>query len=293
MQKRLSDLGLQARGGANPVISGLSVDSRDVRAGHLFAAIGGAQVHGASYAGAALDAGAAAILTDAAGAILCAADVTAQGAALIVAQDPREVVSAAAALFFGAQPETMVAVTGTNGKTSVATFTRQLWEALGLRAANIGTTGVEGAFSAPGVHTTPEPVTLHRVLADMAAAGVTHAAMEASSHGLDQRRMDAVHLAAAGFTNFTQDHLDYHGTFEAYFAAKAGLFTRLLPQTGVAVINMDDPKGAEIAALAQARGQEVLGVGADKTARLRLRAQRFDATGQDVRLAGRKSPDPS
>jgi UDP-N-acetylmuramoyl-L-alanyl-D-glutamate--2,6-diaminopimelate ligase len=282
MGKTLSDLGMRARGGANPVITGLSVDSRDVKPGHLFAAMPGTRVHGGDFIQYALRMGAVAVLTDAEGARIAATEIAAHGPAVVVAEDPRGTLGGAAALFFGAQPETMVAVTGTNGKTSVATFTRQIWEALGLASANIGTTGVEGAFSAPGIHTTPEPITLHRVLADMAAAGLTHAAMEASSHGLDQRRMDAVHLAAAGFTNFTQDHLDYHGTFEAYFAAKTGLFSRVLPAGAVAVLNLDDPQVARVAAMAEARGQEVLGVGQSPEARLRLRGQRFDATGQEV-----------
>ena len=122
-------------------------------------------------------------------------------------------------------------------------------------AVNLGTTGVEGAWTAPLAHTTPEPITLHRCLAEAAENGVTHAAMEASSHGLEQRRLDGVHLTAAGFSNFTQDHLDYHETFEAYFAAKAGLFDRVLPQDGTVVINMSDPKGAEVRKIAEARGQ--------------------------------------
>ncbi|MDB2407537.1 UDP-N-acetylmuramoyl-L-alanyl-D-glutamate--2,6-diaminopimelate ligase, partial [Jannaschia sp.] len=152
----------------------------------------------------------------------------------------------------------------------------------GLPAANLGTTGVEGAFHAPAVHTTPEPITLHALLAEMAEYGITHAAMEASSHGLDQRRLEAVRLAAAGFTNLTQDHLDYHGTMDAYFDAKAGLFDRLLPGESVAVVNMDDPYGMELAARCEGRGQEVIGVGAAEEARLRLNGQRFDATGQEV-----------
>ncbi len=155
----------------------------------------------------------------------------------------------------------MVAVTGTNGKTSVATFARQIWMALGHAAINIGTTGIEGAWSAPSAHTTPDPVTLHRMLALAAAEGVTHAAMEASSHGLDQRRLDGVRLKAAGFTNFTQDHLDYHHTFEAYFAAKAALFDRVLPEDGIAVINMNDPRGLDMANIAIARGQGLISVG--------------------------------
>ena len=145
----------------------------------------------------------------------------------MVAEDPREALACAAALWFGAQPETMVAVTGTNGKTSVASFARQIWAGLGLDAVSIGTTGVEGAYAAPLAHTTPEPVTLHRILAEAAAAGVTHAAMEASSHGLEQRRLDGVRLAAAAFSNFSRDHLDYHASFEAYFAAKARALRRV------------------------------------------------------------------
>lgn len=280
--RKLSDLGLTARGGENPVITGLCVDSRAVTAGNLFAALPGAVIHGAEYIRAAVARGATAILTDAEGAAIAKADIA--PAALIVAQDPRQALAYTAALWFGAQPETMVAVTGTNGKTSVATFTRQIWMALDHAAINIGTTGVEGAWHAPSPHTTPEPITLHRMLSQAAAAGITHAAMEASSHGLDQRRLDGVRLAAAGFTNFTQDHLDYHHTFEAYFNAKAGLFTRLLPEDGVAVINIDDPKGQEVANLAEDRGQDVLRVGRGALADLRILGQRFDATGQDLRL---------
>ncbi|MCB2132026.1 MAG: UDP-N-acetylmuramoyl-L-alanyl-D-glutamate--2,6-diaminopimelate ligase, partial [Rhodobacteraceae bacterium] len=144
------------------------------------------------------------------------AELSASDAALVVTEDPRQALAFAAALWFGRQPETVVAVTGTSGKTSVATFTRQIWQALGLHAANLGTMGVLGDFTAPLAHTTPEPITLHRLLAEMAGAGITHAAMEASSHGLDQGRLDGVHLKAGAFTNFSQDHLDYHADFEEY-----------------------------------------------------------------------------
>lgn len=281
----LASLGLTAKAGREARVTGLAVDSRAVRPGVLFAALPGSAAHGAAYVPAALRQGAAAILTDAEGARLAAEALAGSDAALIVAEDPRAALAGAAALWFAAQPETMVAVTGTNGKTSVATFTRQIWMALGHTAINIGTTGVEGAWEAPSPHTTPEPITLHRLLAEAAAAGVTHAAMEASSHGLDQRRLDGVRLKAAGFTNFSQDHLDYHKTFEAYFAAKAALFGRFLPEDGVAVINMDDPKGQELTFLATARGQRLLRVGHGAEADLRILAQRFDATGQDLRLS--------
>jgi len=272
-----------AAGGENPALSGLEVDSRRVTPGALFAAMPGSAVHGASFVPAALEQGAAAILTDAKGAQLAGAAIRAAGAAIVISEQPREALARTAALWFGAQPKTMTAVTGTNGKTSVSTFVRQIWIEMGLAAVNLGTTGVEGAWSAPLAHTTPEPITLHRTLAQAAANGITHAAMEASSHGLDQRRLDGVTLRAAGFTNFTQDHLDYHETFEAYFDAKAGLFARVLPEDGTAVINIDDPKGIEMLAIARARGCEVITVGRDG-GDLHLTGQRFDATGQDLRF---------
>ncbi|WP_343082238.1 UDP-N-acetylmuramoyl-L-alanyl-D-glutamate--2,6-diaminopimelate ligase [Ostreiculturibacter nitratireducens] len=288
--KSLADLGLTALQGREARVTGLSVDSRQVKPGHLFAALPGTKVHGAEFIQYALRMGAGAILTDRTGADIARAELAGSNAALVIAEDPRQALSFAAALWFEAQPETMVAVTGTNGKTSVATFTRQIWTHLGLLAANIGTTGVEGAFTAPSGHTTPEPITLHRLLARMAAAGVTHAAMEASSHGLAQRRLDGVRLAAAAFTNFTQDHLDYHASFDEYFDAKAGLFARVLPEDGVAVINLDDPRGADMAGIARARGQRIIGVGQTDAADLRILGQRFDATGQDLRFSWQGAP---
>ncbi|MDQ2093450.1 UDP-N-acetylmuramoyl-L-alanyl-D-glutamate--2,6-diaminopimelate ligase [Rhodalgimonas zhirmunskyi] len=280
--KSLGELGLTAQGGREVWVTGLAVDSREVKDGYLFAALPGTRVHGGEFIQYALRMGAGAILTDAEGARIAAKELAAHDAALIVAQDPRQALAYTAALWSGAQPSTMVAVTGTNGKTSVATFARMIWTALGREAINLGTTGVEGAWSAPLHHTTPEPITLHRTLAAATRAGVTHAAMEASSHGLAQKRLDGVHLAAAGFTNFTQDHLDYHATFDEYFEAKAGLFDRVLPDEGVAVINIDDPRGPDMAAIAAGRGQEVISVGRTDGADLELSAQRFDATGQEV-----------
>jgi len=215
--RSLADLGLTARAGGAARITGLSVDSRKVAEGHLFAALPGTRVHGAEFIAAALRAGAAAVLTDAHGARAAASALAASDAALVVAEDPRQALACAAALWFGPAPETMVAVTGTNGKTSVASFTRQIWQALGHAAVNLGTTGVEGIVEAPLAHTTPEPITLHRMLARLRAEGVTHAAMEASSHGLAQRRVDGITPAAAAFTNLSRDHLDYHDTLEDYF----------------------------------------------------------------------------
>src|SRR3989338_8921750 len=283
--KSLTELGLTARGGLTVderrstlgrlrsardrrmLVTGLTVDSRAVKEGYLFAALPGAMMHGAEFIGPALRMGAAAILTDAEGAKIAAEFLAGADVALIIAEDQREALAGAAALWFGAQPDCMVAVTGTNGKTSVATFARQIWMQMGHAAINIGTTGVEGAWTAPSAHTTPDPITLHRMLATAAAEGVTHAAMEASSHGLD-----------------------YHKTFDAYFAAKAALFDRVLPEDGVAVINMNDPKGAAMASIAVARGQNLITVGHAADCDLRILAQRFDATGQDVRLAWRGTP---
>ena len=280
----LSQLALTARGGRDPVITGLAVDSREVEEGFLFAALPGTRVHGGDFIQYALRMGASAVLTDTRGAAIAEAELAASEAALVVVEDPRQALACAAALWFGVQPKVMAAVTGTNGKTSVATFLRQIWTALGHAAINLGTTGVEGAWTAPLHHTTPEPITLHRTLAAAADHGVTHAAMEASSHGLEQRRLDGVDLRAAGFTNFTQDHLDYHESFDAYFAAKAGLFRRVLAPDGTAVINLDDPRGPQMRAIAAARGQAVLCVGQGQ-GDLNLLSQRFDATGQDLRFS--------
>ncbi|NIY98094.1 UDP-N-acetylmuramoyl-L-alanyl-D-glutamate--2,6-diaminopimelate ligase [Salipiger sp. HF18] len=284
-EKTLSELGLTARGGREARISGISVDSRAVMPGHLFAAMPGTKVHGARFVDAALSQGAAAVLTDAEGAQIAAEALAGSEVALVIAADPRQALAFACALFFGAQPATMIAVTGTNGKTSVATFVRRLWQEMGFRAVNLGTTGIEGDWQAPLRHTTPDPITLHKALAEAALAGVEHAAMEASSHGLDQRRLDGVQLRAAGFTNFSQDHLDYHADFEEYFAAKAGLFARVLPEEGTAVVNIDDARGIDMLAIAKARGQETLTVGDSQGADLRLLGQRFDATGQELRLS--------
>ncbi|SFJ18728.1 UDP-N-acetylmuramoyl-L-alanyl-D-glutamate--2,6-diaminopimelate ligase [Celeribacter neptunius] len=284
MLKSLSELGLTAQGGRDEQITGLSVDSRLTESGHLFAALPGARLHGAEFVRKALELGAKAVLTDREGVKIAAEALAEYDPALVIAEDPRQALAYTAALFFGAQPDVMVAVTGTNGKTSVATFTRQVWQLLGAKAINIGTTGVEGDWQAPSPHTTPEPITLHRMLSEAAKSGVSHGAMEASSHGLAQRRLDGVRLSAAAFTNFTQDHLDYHATFEAYFAAKAGLFTRVLPEDGVAVINIDDAKGMELEGLCAERGMDVMCVGRSDAADLRIVGQRFDATGQDLRI---------
>lgn len=239
------------------VIAGLASDSRAVGPGFLFAALPGTRKDGASFAGEAARRGAAAVIA-ARGALAPAAI----GAPVIEVDDPRRTLALAAALFYGAQPATMVAVTGTSGKTSVVSFTRQLWERAGIAAASIGTVGVTApGREEHGALTTPDQVGLHRLLAELAASGVTHAAMEASSHGLDQHRLDGVRLAAGAFTNLGRDHMDYHPTVEAYHTAKMRLFSQLLPKGAPAVVFADDPWSTPTADIARAAGLEVLTVG--------------------------------
>src|SRR5690606_27940004 len=185
---------------------------------------------------------------------------------LIEVDEPRQSLAKTAATFFKAQPQTMAAVTGTSGKTSVASFTRQIWAYAGLAAASIGTTGVV----APGREeygslTTPDPIALHKLLAELSSAGVSHAAMEASSHGLDQRRLDGVKLAAGGFTNLGRDHMDYHPTVEEYHAAKMRLFTELLPKGAPAVVFVGDLWSEAAVSGARAAGLDVLTVGGGGT----------------------------
>ena len=284
MSRTLSELGLTPLTPSQTVIQGIALDSRKVADGYLFAALPGSTVHGAAYIDQVIVQGAAAILTDRAGYDLAKEALMSSGVDVILAEDPRAAFSSVAALWYGRMPNTIVAVTGTNGKTSVSNFCRQIWCELDYEAINIGTTGVEGAWSYPLAHTTPDPLTLHHVLASARSEGITHAAMEASSHGLDQKRLDGVRLKAAGFTNFTQDHLDYHETFEAYFEAKAGLFNRVLPDDGWVVVNVDDPKGAELINRAKSRGQNTIKVGQSEGADLRLLRQAFSATGQTIRF---------
>lgn len=281
----LASLGLTALGGADAVIRGLTSDSRTVKEGTLFAALPGSRVHGAEYVQFVVPMGAVAILTDHKGYDIARDVLEGSNVAVVIAEDVRQTLARTAALWFGAQPETAVAVTGTNGKTSVTNFCRQIWELLDIPAVNLGTTGVEGAWTHPLQHTTPDPLTLHDVLAKAKQAGVTHVAMEASSHGLDQRRLDGVLVRVAGFTNFTQDHLDYHKTFEAYWEAKSMLFSQLLGDDGIAVVNVDDPKGVAAAEIAHGRGIETILVGRETNADLQLLAQRFDESGQDMRFS--------
>jgi UDP-N-acetylmuramoyl-L-alanyl-D-glutamate--2,6-diaminopimelate ligase len=254
---------LPARWRALP-ITGLAADSRQVEPGYLFAALPGVSTDGSRFIADAVSRGAAAILAPE-GTVLADCDIP-----LVTGTDPRQLLALIAARFFGLQPETAVAVTGTNGKTSVAAFVRQLWAAQGYQAASLGTVGVVGPREAQTLRrTTPDPIELHAILAGLARDGVTHLAIEASSHGLQQRRIDGVTLKAGAFTNISRDHLDYHASFEEYFAQKLRLFRELLPPGAGAVVDVDSEAGLRVADEAKARGLKLISVGcAGETLRL-------------------------
>ncbi|MBI3452688.1 MAG: UDP-N-acetylmuramoyl-L-alanyl-D-glutamate--2,6-diaminopimelate ligase [Rhodospirillales bacterium] len=241
----------------DPAIAGIAADSRQVAPGYLFAALAGARTDGRRFVADALGRGAAAVLCD----ISAAAEMPAN-VPVVAADNPRRALALLAARFYGAQPRTIAAVTGTSGKTSVVAFTRQIWTMLGHKAASLGTLGLIAPHVVRyGSLTTPDPVALHKDLADLTAAGVGHVAMEASSHGLEQFRLDGVRVAAAVFTNLSRDHLDYHGTMDAYFAAKRRLFAEVMAPGGVAVLNADAPEYETLAQLCRQRGHRLVTFG--------------------------------
>jgi UDP-N-acetylmuramoyl-L-alanyl-D-glutamate--2,6-diaminopimelate ligase len=247
-------------------IAGLAADSRKVKSGFLFIAIAGAKADGAHFAKQAVTAGAVAV----------AAEQRPQGlppaVAFIQVKNARRALAVAAAKFYPRQPQTIAAVTGTSGKTSVAAFTRQIWSTLGFQSASIGTVGIVSPKGERyGSLTTPDPVDLHHTLDQLAGEGVTHLALEASSHGLDQRRLDGVRIVAGGFTNLSRDHLDYHPTIEAYLAAKLRLFEDLIVDGGTAVVGIDDCYAGQVVDAARKRRLKIMTVGEQ---------------GEDIKLAG-------
>lgn len=237
------------------VVDGLAVDSRAVKPGDLFFALAGSKTDGARFIDAAIAAGAAAV----------AGDHPQHGALrvpFIATANPRRALALAAAKFYPRQPHVIAAVTGTSGKTSVAAFTRQIWQRLGHSSASIGTIGlVSDKRTVYGSLTTPDPIALHRQLDEITADGVTHLAFEASSHGLDQYRLDGVRIAAGGFTNLSRDHMDYHPDVAHYLNAKLRLFRDLVADGGAAVISADHDCSAEVIAAARSRQVRVIAVG--------------------------------
>ncbi|MCP5363899.1 MAG: UDP-N-acetylmuramoyl-L-alanyl-D-glutamate--2,6-diaminopimelate ligase [Hyphomicrobiales bacterium] len=249
-------------------ISGITCDSRRVEKGFLFAALPGMRLDGRTFIADAVERGAAAILTSEPVASLHAL-ADAQGVAVITDPQPRRRLAHMAARFFAAQPASVAAVTGTNGKTSVVWFLNQIWTRLGHRSGCLGTLGLmtPGDWQ-PGNLTTPDPVELHRMLASLAREGIDHLAMEASSHGISQNRLDGVRIAAGAFTNLSRDHLDYHGSLDAYLKAKMRLFSELIADGGAAVLCADDPSAPKI----------------EQEARRRLRVVTYGRSGADLRL---------
>ncbi|UPK28851.1 UDP-N-acetylmuramoyl-L-alanyl-D-glutamate--2,6-diaminopimelate ligase [Bradyrhizobium sp. 195] len=247
-------------------VTGLALDSRVVRPGDLFFALAGSKTDGARFIDAAIAAGAVAVVGDHA--------PDGSKVPFITVANPRRALALAAASFFPAQPATIAAVTGTSGKTSVAAFTRQIWERLGYASASIGTIGlVSPKRTVYGSLTTPDPIALHRQIDEIAREGVTHLAFEASSHGLDQYRLDGVRVSAGGFTNLSRDHMDYHPTVAHYLAAKLRLFRELVSPGGAAVISADHDCSADVIGAASSRGLRVMAVG-----------RNGDGAGEGIRL---------
>src|ERR1700688_4539883 len=260
------------------VVTGLAVDSRAVRPGDLFFALAGSKTDGAGFIDSAIASGAVAVAGDHPPQRACRVP-------FVATPNPRRALALAAAKFFPRQPQTIVAVTGTSGKTSVASFTRQIWSALGYQAASIGTVGVASPKGERyGSLTTPDPVELHRTLDQLAGEGVTHLALEASSHGLDQHRLDGVRVAGGAFTNLSRDHLDYHPTIEAYLAAKLRLFEELVAPNGTAVIDIDDCYAGQVVAAAKKRGLKIMTVG-EQGDDIKLTGGAIDGFAQVVRIA--------
>ena len=270
--------------GASIAVSGINADSRAITAGDAFFALPGSMSHGDSFIGEAVRRGAKVMVSD-------RPLIGDAGVPVVVVADVRAAYARAAARLFMPQPAVAVAVTGTNGKTSVASFVRQIWAASGIAGASLGTLGVEtAAGSREGSLTTPDPLSLHRALGALKSENIDHVALEASSHGLDQRRLDGLTFAAAGFTNLTRDHLDYHGTMDSYAEAKARLFSTLLRAGGAAVINSDDPEHERFLYGALGAGATPMTVGREG-AWFEIGTIRNEGFGQ--RVAGRLVGEPA
>ena len=247
-------------------VTGLAVDSRVVKQGDVFFALSGTKTDGARFIEAAIAAGAVAVAGDHPPQTISVPFVT--------TPNPRCALALAAAKFYPEQPKTIAAVTGTSGKTSVAAFTRQIWERLGQASASIGTIGlVSPKRTVYGSLTTPDPIALHRQLDEIAREGVTHLAFEASSHGLDQYRLDGVRISAGGFTNLSRDHMDYHPDVAHYLNAKLRLFRDLVPPGGAAVISADHDCSDDVIQASRMRGLRIISVGS-----------KGDGSGEGIRL---------
>ncbi|OQW60500.1 MAG: UDP-N-acetylmuramoyl-L-alanyl-D-glutamate--2,6-diaminopimelate ligase [Proteobacteria bacterium SG_bin9] len=255
--------------------TGIATDSRAVKPGDVFFALAGSKTDGSKFIARAIEKGAVAIVADRA---------SASSVPVIVVTNPRRALALASAAFFAKQPGTIAAVTGTSGKTSVAAFVRQIWEKLGHASASLGTIGIVAPKrTVYGSLTTPDPIALHRSLAELADEGVTHLALEASSHGLDQHRLDGVRVAAGGFTNLSRDHMDYHPTVEHYLGAKLRLFSDLVADGGAAVVAADHEHSAAVCEVARKRGLKLMTVGRNGDG-IRLADAQVDGFAQILKL---------
>ncbi|HEV2954655.1 MAG TPA: UDP-N-acetylmuramoyl-L-alanyl-D-glutamate--2,6-diaminopimelate ligase [Xanthobacteraceae bacterium] len=267
---------------AERAIAGVAVDSRKVKAGDAFVAVPGTKADGLSFVPAALAAGAVAIVAE-----KPPLSPLPDGVAFVRVDDARRALALAAAKVHPRQPSVIAAVTGTSGKTSVTVFARQIWTSLGFKAASIGTIGVVSPRGEDyGALTTPDPIELHRTLDRLAGEGVSHLAIEASSHGLDQRRLDGLRIAAAAFTNISRDHLDYHGTAEAYLAAKLRLFSTLMAPGSAAVVDVDHDGAADVLSAVKVRKLDVLTIGRNGDG-IRLIDAKIDGLAQIIEVAHR------
>ena len=261
--------------GEDRAIRGLTEDSRKVEEGFLFVAVAGTKENGSRFIEDAVRRGAAGVLME-------APHTGITGETIVTVPNVRHALPLLAARFYPRQPESVAAITGTSGKTSTAQFLREMWSLNGHRAASLGTLGLITPTGAQyGTLTTPDPLSLHRMLDDAAAQKITHMAMEASSHGLDLHRMDGVKIKAAGFTNLSRDHLDYHATMDAYLAAKLRLFSEIMPEKSVAVVNADSAVCEKVEAVCTARGHRILTYGTKGDA-LKVRHYSPQAQGQRI-----------
>ncbi|AFX99369.1 UDP-N-acetylmuramyl-tripeptide synthetases family protein [Candidatus Endolissoclinum faulkneri L2] len=261
----------------DPEILGLTADSRKIQPGFLFAALPGSRLDGRNYILEAIANGAIIVLTTP-NIIECAVGIVRD-------KNPRRQLALMAARFYSKQPKTCVAVTGTNGKTSVADFTRQIWHSAGYLASSIGTLGttVENIITNSNL-TTPDAVEIHKILHNLAQANINHSVLEASSHGLDQFRLDGVHIRTAAFTNLTRDHFDYHINIDNYRRAKLGLFERVMLSGGTAVINIDSPEFNNFYTVAKRNQHQIVSYGMHSSARLRIISQRIQPNGQELEI---------
>jgi UDP-N-acetylmuramoyl-L-alanyl-D-glutamate--2,6-diaminopimelate ligase len=269
--------------GKELAISGLTSDSRQVREGYLFAALPGSKTDGTKFIEDAITHGASIILAPE---DVSLPDISGADVEIVRSPNPRQDFARIAAKFYKLQPETILAVTGTSGKTSTVSFVQQLWHLSGIKdCASLGTLGLRGPnMRKAGSLTTPDTQSLHAALADLAAVGIDHLAMEASSHGLDQYRLDGVRIKAAAYTNLSRDHLDYHKDMDDYFAAKARLFSEVMPNGSLAVINADDEYSSQMNDICRNAKHRIITFG-EKADGLRLISREAKPGGQAIRFS--------